>query len=409
MTASQNDKVRGNYNSANPVTTYVTTIRTAGATTLICNNLTGWNTANKIDFVTYQLNSAGDGPEPGTQIDWTGIVSGSTITNLARVGGATDTGNAVNDIVEAMPTAKWGQDLADAINEEHGITDGYHSKALKDSNGNEWLAPNATSSAVNHLQLSNAATGTNPTLAAIGDDSNVGLTLKAKGTGEILITDGSGNEISLFDYVASAVNYMGIVPSATGNPVALQALGDDSNIDLELTPKGTGRITKNGNNVDTWEEIGRTTLGSASDTITVSSIPERKYIQVVVSTLNTGGTVTQLMTFNNDSGNNYAIRNSDNFGAGSTSTSRANLPLNVNAGSYPTISITNVINISTREKIGNVAVIEQNTSGAGNAPISRQGLIKWANTSDPINRVDVTNSGTGDFASGSEVIVLGHN
>lgn len=40
--------------------------------------------------------------------------------------------------------------------------------------------------------------------------------------------------------VASAVNFVETLASATGSPVAIQAAGDDTNVDLTLAPKGTG-------------------------------------------------------------------------------------------------------------------------------------------------------------------------
>lgn len=49
------------------------------------------------------------------------------------------------------------------------------------------------------------------------------------------------------------------------------------------------------------------------------------------------------------------------------------------------------------------------SSGAGNAPNKREAAGKWHNTSNQITRVDVINITTGDFAAGSEVIVLGHD
>lgn len=42
--------------------------------------------------------------------------------------------------------------------------------------------------------------------------------------------------------VDNAVNEIKLVESATGNPVGIEAIGDDTNIDLYLKPKGTGKI-----------------------------------------------------------------------------------------------------------------------------------------------------------------------
>lgn len=108
------DKFGGTFNTVNPVTTTVTVARSAGGTTLTCDSLVGWPTGFPVHFTTYKKN-ASNVVIAGTQIDWKGIVSGSTIGSLTRKAGATDTGNAVGDIVEAMPTGSWAQDLIDGV------------------------------------------------------------------------------------------------------------------------------------------------------------------------------------------------------------------------------------------------------------------------------------------------------
>jgi hypothetical protein len=55
-----------------------------------------------------------------------------------------------------------------------------------DTNGNELLKVTATASAVNELTLTNAATGGVPTLTASGDDTNIGMKLVGKGTGDVI-------------------------------------------------------------------------------------------------------------------------------------------------------------------------------------------------------------------------------
>lgn len=124
MAASVNDKLTDTRNSARPVTTTVTSTRSAGGTTLSCQSLTGWPTASKVHFVTYQLNSSGE-VVANSQLDCYGIVSGSDITNFTVVDG-TDGGNSVGDYVEMLPTAAWGQGLSDWGNTEHN-RDGTHS------------------------------------------------------------------------------------------------------------------------------------------------------------------------------------------------------------------------------------------------------------------------------------------
>jgi len=56
---------------------------------------------------------------------------------------------------------------------------------IRDENGNEQLIFETTSSAVNHIDVTNAATGAGAQIGAVGDDSNLNLRLRPKGTGVI--------------------------------------------------------------------------------------------------------------------------------------------------------------------------------------------------------------------------------
>lgn len=67
----------------------------------------------------------------------------------------------------------------------------YLSGFIGDSNGNELLKVAGVASAVNELTLTNAATATNPFLAASGGDTNIGLELRPKGSGKVTVTDGT--------------------------------------------------------------------------------------------------------------------------------------------------------------------------------------------------------------------------
>jgi hypothetical protein len=60
------------------------------------------------------------------------------------------------------------------------------------------------------------------------------------------INDENDNEQIKFATTASAVNEMTATNAATGNAPNLSATGGDTNVDLNLTPKGVGRVTLNG-------------------------------------------------------------------------------------------------------------------------------------------------------------------
>ncbi len=60
------------------------------------------------------------------------------------------------------------------------------------------------------------------------------------------ILDENSNQQITFTTAASAVNEFTVANAATGNAPAISATGGDTNIDLNITPKGVGRATFNG-------------------------------------------------------------------------------------------------------------------------------------------------------------------
>src|SRR6056300_1368693 len=60
------------------------------------------------------------------------------------------------------------------------------------------------------------------------------------------ILDTNGNELFLLTATSSAVNEITLANAATGNAPNISATGGDTNVDLNLTPKGLGRTVFNG-------------------------------------------------------------------------------------------------------------------------------------------------------------------
>ena len=156
-----------------------------------------------------------------------------------------------------------------------------------------------------------------------------------------------------------------------------------------------------------WKELGRTTLGSAGDDIDITSLPDKRYYHILVSQLPTGSAVGKL-TLNNDSGSNYARRYSVNGASDTAQSSIAEIGLTTTE-TNPNFQSIYLANLSSKEKLGLVHNVRQNTAGAANAPNRAEQAFKWTNTSSAINRVDVYNSSTGSFDTGSEVVVLGYD
>ena len=155
-----------------------------------------------------------------------------------------------------------------------------------------------------------------------------------------------------------------------------------------------------------WVELGRTTLGSAGDTITVSSLADKRYYMVLTDTVNSG-TVTNFYRFNNDSGSNYSQRTSSDGGADAAGTSSPQYDIGLILNTYPEFTVQYLANLSAKEKLVLSHKVRQNTAGAATAPKRLEGVGKWANTSSAFNRIDAINNQSGDYAIGSEVVVLG--
>ena len=105
------------------------------------------------------------------------------------------------------------------------------------------FAVSHTASAVNFVQVTGAATGSAVAISAQGSDANLGLSLSSKGTRAIVFYGRSFGGIQFATgSVNSAVNYFLASGATAGNSPVLLADGTDTNIDLNLTSKGTGNV-----------------------------------------------------------------------------------------------------------------------------------------------------------------------
>jgi microcystin-dependent protein len=179
------------------------------------------------------------------------------------------------------------------------------SDLIADANQNELVDFTATGSAVNHVGITNAATGNGPTIEAKGDDTNIDLNVSGKGTGVFKstnadfttpkltnakvitgINDTNGNELVKVTATGSAVNEITVANAATGNPPEIQATGGDTNISLKLTPKGNG--------------------GVSAGSITHATLPAGMIAPFAMSSVPSGWLVCDGSTYNSVSNTEYA-------------------------------------------------------------------------------------------------------
>jgi hypothetical protein len=180
-----------------------------------------------------------------------------------------------------------------------------------------------TASAVNYVQVTGAATGSDPTISAQGSDSDRNLRLSPKGTGQVFST-------SSFVAHSTAFNSIRLSGGAsTGFATQTQAQGTDTNISMAFQPKGTGAIDLaagssgvNISNGGTVTAITRTATGSgytSIPTIAVLAPTTAGGVQAVVTqasmavgavAINNGGTgytVGNTLTVTGGTGGNCTI------------------------------------------------------------------------------------------------------
>ena len=160
-----------------------------------------------------------------------GALKKVTVANLiSSAGGLTD--------VIADTTPQLGGNLD--TNSHNILIDDAH--FIGDENGNEQIIFQTTSSAVNQIDVTNAATGNSPEISATGDDTNISLKLTPKGSGQVLLDGNVGIESGTIDLKNSGsrskINFY--CESGNAHAQALQAAPHSESASNTLTLPSTG-------------------------------------------------------------------------------------------------------------------------------------------------------------------------
>lgn len=217
MPATINDKFRKSYSL---LTKSLGSNITDSDTTIPFNNVTNIPTDTAVDFVIDRVDTNGTRTPTKREI-CKGVVSGSNLINCVRgLHGTTAQSHLSGAVIEFTVSAVAQNDQVDGLLVQHN-QDGTHGAitstgatlttpkvvtSINDSNGNEIVKTPATSSAVNEVTITNAATTTSPRISATGDDTNIDLKLVGKGTGKAY-TDAISE--FAFDYVVSGLVWSG--------------------------------------------------------------------------------------------------------------------------------------------------------------------------------------------------------
>ena len=129
--------------------------------------------------------------------------------------------------------------------------------SILDTNGAELAKVTATSSAVNEFTIANAATGNDPTLSATGDDSNIDIAIKPKGTGETVVGTGAADAT-----ITSSGAHNLILDTNSGTNSGTITITDGANGNIIIAPNGSGvaQAVDGGDNTAAVKIAGKETI-----------------------------------------------------------------------------------------------------------------------------------------------------
>lgn len=139
----------------------------------------------------------------------------------------------------------------------------------------------------------------------VGLRSNTNYKFTFPGTG---VKDANGNYLFQYSSVSSAVNYPVLTNSATGNAAVYAASGSDSNVSINMAPKGSGGWSIN-DSVYITGIINDSTMATAAADNLSSALAMKTYVdnQVVADTGISWNNSTGSTAFTADVDNGYII------------------------------------------------------------------------------------------------------
>jgi len=203
-------------------------------------------------------------------------------------------------------------------------------------------------------------------------------------------------------------------PSLTSLTIDYHAGGSANDAAIDTNVTVLGDVVEAPAAVGGWVEIGRTTLGSTSDSITVSSLADKRYylvlsdaIQLAAANINVKKRVGNGSL---DTGSNYSFRQSLDGAADTTGVSQTSISPSLAGSSAADTHVFDIgywANLSSNEKLYQGWQTNVQIAGAGTSPRRREIAAKWDNTANVMDTIGIFNDDGGDYKTGSEVVVLG--
>jgi len=161
---------------------------------------------------------------------------------------------------------------------------------INDANGNASLVLASSASAVNYMQIANSATGNTPTFSALGTDTNISFYVQAKGSGRVVMYNSSNDSPIAFRNAAQSADAIWSLSSLTGTQT-FTLPNITGNVQVNLRATGT-------------EAANAVTASGTCGTITTSSLTTASAGSYAITWTNTTIVSTSTITMNVSGGTN---------------------------------------------------------------------------------------------------------
>lgn len=166
----------------------------ASVTTVPLSSTTNLPTDTAVAVVIDRVDSSGTST-PSLEETIIGVVSGSNLVTCTRGVEGTAQAHSAGAVVEVLVTNKGYNDIIDALLVGHTqlgahiaslpLTTPKITTAIHDANGNEVIKTPATTSAVNEITVTNSITACDVLVSATGGDTDINLRIHPKGSGKL--------------------------------------------------------------------------------------------------------------------------------------------------------------------------------------------------------------------------------
>ena len=217
-------------------------------------------------------------------------------------------------------------------------------------------------------------------------------------------TAGANNDPERSELVTKWANTSSVVSSITANGTSNLASGSEVVV--------LGWDDSDTHTTNFWEELSSTSLSGSAGFLNSSQFTAKKYLWFQAY-LKNSGSIQLEMKFGHG-GNittelEYASRISINGGTDDASRVSKNSIQTEKNTSSPIFVNGFIVNNASNEKLCIMHEVIQNTAGSSTAPERVEFVGKWTDTTNQIDIIQMTDSGSGSFDTGSIIKVWGSN